>query len=94
MTPQIKAFNIAVIPNNFIFKGNTMKNLLVAINDTYSLEYTELLTKIDHLQRDAEQCSQHIATCKDAKMAYDLIQYEIEKLVDRCEDIRKIPMVL
>ena len=68
-----------------------MKNLSINVNDAYSLEYSKLLTKIDHLQRDAEQCFQHAETCEDAKMAYDLIQYEIEKLTERCEGIRKIP---
>ena len=67
-----------------------MNTLTNNVNNAYSLEYSKLLTKIEHLQRDAEQCSQHIATCRDAKMAYDLIQYEIEQLVKRCEDIRKI----
>ena len=68
-----------------------MKNLLINVNDAYFLEYSELLSKIDRLQMDAEQCLQHIGTCEDAKMAYDLIQYEIERLTERCEDIRKIP---
>ena len=68
-----------------------MKNLSINVNDAYNLEYSKLLTKIDHLQMDAEQCLQHAETCEDAKMAYDLIQYEIEQLVKRCEDIRKIP---
>ena len=68
-----------------------MTTLTNNVNNAYSLEYSKLLTKIERLQSDAEQCSQHITTCKDAKMAYDLIQYEIERLVNRCEYIRKIP---
>ena len=68
-----------------------MKSLSVNVNDAYSLEYSELLIKIAHLQTDAEQCFQHIGTCEDAKMAYGLIQYEIDLLTKRCEGIRKIP---
>ena len=68
-----------------------MKNVSNAVNDAYSLEYSELLAKINRLQMDAEQCLQDIGTCKDAKMAYDLIQYEVFQLIKRCEDIRKIP---
>ena len=68
-----------------------MKNLSINVNNAYSLEYSEILTKIANLQTDAEQCLQHIGTCEDAKMAYDLIQYEIERLTERCEDICKIP---
>ena len=68
-----------------------MENLSINVNDAYSLEYSELLIKITNLQKDAKQCFQHVATCEDAKMAYDLIQYEIVRLVERCEGIRKIP---
>ena len=68
-----------------------MKSLSINVNDAYSLEYSELLTKISNLQMDAKQCFQHIGTCEYAKMAYDLIQYEIERLTERCECIRKIP---
>ena len=68
-----------------------MKNLSNAVNDAYSKEYSELLTKIERLQSEANQCLQHIGTCADAQMVYDLTLYEIEKLAKRCEDIRKIP---
>ena len=68
-----------------------MKNLSINVNDAYSLEYNKLLNKIEQLQSDAKQCLQHAETCEDAKMAYKLNQYEIERLVKRCEDIRKIP---
>ena len=67
-----------------------MKSLSINMNDAYSSEYSELLIKIDNLQTDAKQCLQHIDS-EDAKMAYDLIQYEIERLTERCEGIRKIP---
>ena len=68
-----------------------MKSLSINVSDAYFSEHSELLAKIANLQRDAEQCLQYVGTCEDAKMAYDLIQYEIERLTERCEVLRKIP---